>query len=289
MIVLDLPIPPSVKRRVLSDKDRQAIGDYYRNTPPEEFCVARLASRLRWSEITISREAKRQGLTKLGRPKKQWERDLVGENNRYWIERKGHPRGMAGKRHTAETLAAVSHASKKTWATWKAFGTGQASPESRDQRSKRMAVFMASRPAEKVFTRARGGRRPDLGDTFFRSSWEANYARYLNLLVKLGAIKGWEYEPKTFWFEGVRRGTTSYRPDFCIKHKGDDRLEYIELKGWIVAKDRTKWRRMAKYHPTIKLTIVAPKEYAALKRKWASAIPAWEGSKKLAPKRAEAA
>ena len=87
------------------------------------------------------------------------------------------------------------------------------------------------------------------------------------------------YEPKTFWFEGIRRGTTSYKPDFYVKYKGDDRVEYIEVKGWITPKDRVKWKRMAQYHPDIKLTVIKPKDYYALQRKWASAIPGWETGK----------
>ena len=55
--------------------------------------------------------------------------------------------------------------------------------------------------------RGSGGRRDDLDGLFVRSSWEANYARYLNWLVKLGEIKGWEYEADTFAFDKIKRGT----------------------------------------------------------------------------------
>lgn len=132
---------------------------------------------------------------------------------------------------------------------------------------------------EKYFSRCRAGRRDDLGPIHFRSSWEANYARYLNLLIKLGAVTSWEYEPETFWFEGIRRGTVSYLPDFRVIYKGDPTPEYVEIKGWVTPKDRTKWKRMAKYHPQVKLVVVKEKEYTAIARKWASAIPTWEGSK----------
>ena len=34
---------------------------------------------------------------------------------------------------------------------------------------------------------------------FFRSRWEANYARYLEWLCSIGQIAKWEHEPQTFW------------------------------------------------------------------------------------------
>ncbi len=76
------------------------------------------------------------------------------------------------------------------------------------------------------------GRAPDLGDTYFRSRWERNWARYLNFLVQHGEITGWEYEPKTFWFHKIKRGTRSYKPDFikiksCLKCKSRN-LEILD-------------------------------------------------------------
>ena len=122
----------------------------------------------------------------------------------------------------------------------------------------------------------KAGVRPDIGPMRFRSSWEANYARYLNLLLKIGAIEKWEFEPQCFWFHGIRRGTVSYLPDFRIWYKNDLRPEYHEIKGRVLPKDKTKWRRMAKYYPTVRMVVIGAKEYASIKAKWASAIPGWE-------------
>jgi hypothetical protein len=138
---------------------------------------------------------------------------------------------------------------------------------------------MSLRPASSVYSRAKGGVRSDVGEQYFRSSWEANYARYLNLLIKLGAVERWEYEPETFWFKGVLRGTNSYRPDFRVKYKNDPTWEYIEIKGWVRPKDKTKWKRMKKYHPHIKLVVVGAKEYYSIQKKSSSSIPKWESQK----------
>jgi hypothetical protein len=262
----------SVRR--VTDADRDAVREHYTCADDADFDSSGLAARLGLSPVTISRVARSMGLTRVGRPHnadtvaKLKARDL-------WASRP-HPRGMAGKKHTAETLGKVADASRRMWATHKAFGIGQMSDEARRRRQETMARIAAARPAESNHTRAAGGRRPDLGETFFRSRWEANYARYLNLLIRLGVVVSWEYEPETFWFEGIRRGVTSYKPDFRVLYKGESKPVYVEIKGWVTAKDRTKWKRMAKYHPEIKLEIVAEKQYRALAKKWASAIPNWE-------------
>lgn len=260
----------------LTEGDKRRIADYYENTPAENFDLSVLAAELGRTRQFIARHARKLGLTNSGR--KHNAKTLARLRETYkdrWVKHP-HPRGMAGKKHTPEVRAIVSLASRKSWATMKAFGIGNMSPANRAKLSARMAKMAAERPAEKNYSRTRAGRREDLGGIYFRSGWEANYARYLNMLIRLGVVEKWDFEPETFWFDGVRRGTNSYKPDFRVHYRGDPTPEYIEIKGWIVPKDRTKWRRMAKYHPTIKLVVVKAKEYYAIERKWASSIPEWE-------------
>ncbi len=123
--------------------------------------------------------------------------------------------------------------------------------------------------------RSRGGTRDDLG-FYVRSSWEANYARYLIWLEKTGNILRWAYEPKEFEFTKIKRGTRTYLPDFAIwEHDNEDPDYYVEVKGWMDAKSKTKLKRMAKYYPEIEVRIVGEKEYKAI-AKWKSLIPNWE-------------
>lgn len=89
---------------------------------------------------------------------------------------------------------------------------------------------------------------------YFRSRWEAVYADYLEILRKGGAITSWEYEPTTFWFEGIKRGTNSYKPDFKVTMP-DGMHEWHEIKGWMDPRSATKLKRMAKYHPTEKILV----------------------------------
>jgi len=251
----------------------EQLKAYYRETPAEKFNLAELASALGKSRPNVARFARRLGLTKHNRPVRPEAKEKMRKPRRW---KNGHPRGFLGQQHSAEAKAIISEKSKRAWATFKTFGIGNMAPDYRDKISARMQIIAANRPASANFSRTKGGKRSDLGDIHFRSSWEANYARYLNLMMKMGVVEKWDFEPETFWFDGIKRGVCSYKPDFRIKYKGDDRLEYVEIKGWIVAKDRVKWKRMAKYHPHIRLVIVKAKEYYTLKRKWGSAIQNWE-------------
>jgi hypothetical protein len=90
---------------------------------------------------------------------------------------------------------------------------------------------------------------------YFRSKWEANYARYLQYLKEQGKIKDWLHEPKTFWFETIRRGTRSYKPDFQV-FALDGSHEWIEVKGFLDGKSKTKLKRMRIYYPREKITVI---------------------------------
>ena len=117
----------------------------------------------------------------------------------------------------------------------------------------------------------------EVGSTrkYYRSRWEANYARYLEFLKVNGEIEKWEHEPETFWFKGIKRGVVSYLPDFRVTEKNGD-IVFHEVKGWMDARSKTKIKRMAKYHPEITLIVIAAKEYKELEKKISSLIVGWE-------------
>ena len=116
--------------------------------------------------------------------------------------------------------------------------------------------------------RGHGGRRPDLGDRYFRSAWEANYARFLTWR-KLA----WEYESKTFRFEGIKRGTMSYTPDFWIP----ELREYHEVKGWMDQRSQTQLARMGRYFPDVRVVVIGRDWFKAARRQGlASVVPNWE-------------
>jgi hypothetical protein len=129
-------------------------------------------------------------------------------------------------------------------------------------------------PADGPFSHSKRGARPDLGAIAFRSSWEANYARYLTTLLTLGVIAAWEYEPERFVFPGVRFGPWAYVPDFRVTAP-DGAVAFHEVKGWMDAGSRAKLRRMQRFYPDVVLVVIGPKEYAAVAQ-WAMHIPGWE-------------
>lgn len=120
----------------------------------------------------------------------------------------------------------------------------------------------------------KGGKREDLG-FYVRSGWEANYARYLMFLQKHGQIAKWEYEPDTFDFVAIKRGTKFYTPDFKVFHNNGS-VEYHEVKGYMDAKSITRHKRMSKYFPDITIVMIDSPVYKRLERRVASLIPNWE-------------
>ncbi len=129
--------------------------------------------------------------------------------------------------------------------------------------------------------RVAGGRRKDLGNIYFRSSWEANWARYLEWLRQKGEILSWEYESRTFEFEGIKRGTRFYTPDFRVVTP-DGQEEYHEVKGYMDRKSATKLKRMAKYWPRVKIVLIDSKVYQSHAKDLRYLIPGWEQEGEIA-------
>lgn len=138
-------------------------------------------------------------------------------------------------------------------------------------------AYKAREPSQNTYTRGKGGKRPDLNNQYFRSRYEANYARYLNFLIKNnGGIIKWEYEVDTFWFEKIKRGVRSYTPDFKI-YNAKGGFEYHEVKGWDYPRGITARKRMAKYFPLVKLILIDSDYFKAIKRQGIDKlIEGWE-------------
>lgn len=141
-----------------------------------------------------------------------------------------------------------------------------------------MSQMQTSGKLRQSYSNGSMGRRPDLGNRHFRSSWEANYARYLNSLLLAGEIKRWEFEPDTFWFEQIRRGVRSYLPDFKVWPLVGDPY-YVEIKGFLDDKSKTKLKRMAKYHPDVKIQVLGELGYKTLASQCNGVLPYWENGR----------
>ncbi len=126
----------------------------------------------------------------------------------------------------------------------------------------------------------------NIGDKeyFFRSRWEANYGRYLQFQKERGWIKDWKHEPKTFWFQGIKRGVVSYKPDFQVIYnepKEDQSTHHwVEVKGYFDAKSVTKIKRFGSYYPHEKLMVIDKTWFQNNNSKMKLLIPTWTIGKK---------
>lgn len=124
------------------------------------------------------------------------------------------------------------------------------------------------------YSHARAGRRPDLGPVVYRSSWEANWARYLEHLKVMGEIAAWEYEPEAFPLAGGRL----YTPDFRLRYHrvAIGQLVYHELKGRLDDRARRILRAMAERYPRVHLVLIDRATYERVEREVGAGIPGWE-------------
>jgi hypothetical protein len=291
-----------------SDSENEKIVGYYQaraGKPIDIDELANIVDRSRWS---VAMQASRLGLCDKGRPKTeatiqkmsdaQKKRFLehpgevfnlavymVGKKNGFagkkhsnkhkksasyrskeWLKNNPHPRGMFNKHHTQVVKNAISNAN-----------SGIPVPKKRTirQMKTRLSRYGTLAPPRKGTTWKSGWREIGGQKKYFRSRWEANYARYLEFQKQQHLIANWQHEPETFWFDGVARGCVSYLPDFRVTNN-DGTVEFHEVKGWMDASSKTKLRRMAKYHPKIKLRVFDSRWYRENSRKLAGMIKEWE-------------
>jgi hypothetical protein len=230
--------------------------------------LQQLADEMGRTKQFICRQAKRLGLTDKNRKKSLIEG--YSPPVKIW-EGKNHPKGMLGKKHSNDTIEVLSKISKdrhksmteeqKADKTWKMMKTKEKNGTMVNERQK---------TTWKSGWREIGGKRK-----YFRSRWEANYARYLEFLKQNKQIIEWDHEPEVFWFDGIKRGCVSYLPDFKVTYI-DNVVEYHEVKGWMDDRSKTKIKRMAKYHPSIVLKIIDAKWFKANNKMLTQIIFGWE-------------
>lgn len=124
------------------------------------------------------------------------------------------------------------------------------------------AVKRQRTKAETNYHVSKQGKRPDLNNQYFRSRWEANFARIMNY-----EGKSWQFEPEYFELEDAWH----YIPDFLVD--GD----YYEIKGRMTAKDEHKHALFRLKYPHLRLHIVGAVEYTAYRIQYKDLIPTWEG------------
>lgn len=208
-----------------TDDEKKRIIDFY-TSHPDEMDLESFAKDLGRQKTSISRYARKAGLTSYSRSQTEEQRaknaeshrqlyqseyyrehvvPSIKENLRKWHATHEHPRGMLGKHHTPEVCRRISEFQKVHWE--------EKSDEERQSFKDRLHewhILYGHSSDENTYSRCRGGIRDDLG-MYFRSRWEANIARLLN---RFNIV--WQYEPQRFKYPDNEDGVLSYCPDFYL-------------------------------------------------------------------------
>lgn len=278
----------SERQNKWSQAELATLREWYMTRQASPLDLTALAQKLGRNKQVVCRMARKLGLSNPRRQKPTTrsrakytnaaERNAaVGAAARARIKENGHPRGALGMAHTAASRSKISAGLKARVARGEHPANAVFTDKRRNALSARMTQRIMNVPTS-VYSHAKRGYRADLGDIFFRSRWEANYARFLCLLQRQGVIAKWEFEAETFWFDKIKRGVRSYTPDFRITRPNGS-VYFVEVKGWMDPKSKTKIARMGRYHPTVELQVFDAKAYRELARKLGPAIPEWERDK----------
>lgn len=188
-----------------------------------------------------------------------------------WIAKNGHPRGSLGMKHTQATKDFISNHSKTKWHSM--------TKKQQEDITEKGVLTRIARGTPRHHSRGAswkaGWREIGPQRIYARSRWEANIARMLEFRRMTGDLVSWEHEPVTFWFEKIRRGVRSYKPDFRVTEKGKEPY-FIEVKGWMDARSKTTLRRMKKYHPSVTVDVIDSKRYAVIKKQLQYVVEGWE-------------
>lgn len=178
-----------------------------------------------------------------------------------------HTRGFTGGKHSEESLRKISLASIQLHKKRTKEEEKQRIEKTLKTKMKRYGSYGGSLNVKNPYSRAKRGFYDINGkNIYFRSLWEANYALYLDFLIKQNKIVSWKFESKTFWFEKIKRGVRSYTPDFEVVSISGE-IEYHEVKGWMDKKSVTKIKRMNIYFPDVKLFVIDQYCYKDIKNK----------------------
>jgi len=193
---------------------------------------------------------------------------LIGAKFSEWIKENGHPKGFLNHSHTEESKLKISEASNKTWSNFSEEEKIDIARKISDSKIKSLTKrYNASWKC--------GWRTVGLVTCFFRSRWEANYARYLEFLKQSGDIISWEHECVVFSFPTKELGCYNYLPDFKVTKK-DSTIEYHEVKGWFDERSKLIFKSMEEYYQDVVIVVIDKKYYEKLDLDYKDVINEWE-------------
>jgi hypothetical protein len=253
-----------------SEAEKDLIRESYANHQIRGIGTLRkLSLYLRRPQTSISRLARSMGLTNKNRPMCKTGVEKLRLKAQKWHEANPHPKGMQGKTHSLEFREKLSASLSNRWKSMtedQIYENRKLSVKTRRENNR----DNHSRGSWKSAWREIGGKRK-----FFRSKWEANYARYLEYLKCQKIIADWLHEPETFWFEGIKRGCVSYLPDYKVLLP-DGSHYWVEVKGYMDDRSKTKIKRFEKYFPKESLKVIDGTWFKKNNSKLRIICPNWE-------------
>jgi hypothetical protein len=245
-----------LKKLGIKDQDKwtetqlQLLKLAYAVNPTEPINLKDLAKLIGKNHTNVCRKARELGLTSKHRKKTEEICQAISIRTKKHIAEHGHPRGAY---KTGKEIRTCSRCGKF-------FEVFPKSP----QQYCGLKCGRNHKQSEAHQGYSKSGKRVDLGGQYFRSRWEANYARYLNFLKEHGEpILKWEFEPETFEFHKIKKGTRFYTPDFKVTYT-DGHIEYHEVKGWDYPKGKTARKRFLKYYPKLTLVLIDKEFFKAI-------------------------
>ncbi len=255
---------------VFTDADRDRLIREYEGFASSGK-LSELAESMGRTKQFIARQARSLGLTN-SRRSRPYAAEVASRNMKNWISKNGHPRGALGMKHADETKEKIR---KKSVEFWGSLSDDEKSEITMRSMKARVSKHGTIAPKRNGATWKAGWREIGGIKKYYRSRWEANYARYLDWLKNRGDILDWAHEPETFWFDNIKRGVRSYLPDFRVwENDGSSRLH--EVKGWMDARSKTTLRRMRKYHPQETIILIDELQYRVISKKVSGLIDGWE-------------
>ena len=252
-----------------TDEEKEIIKKWY--TKDTGVDLENLSLLLNRPKTSISKIAKEMGLTQYGNYTRE-QREIRSKNLKNVITSIEHPRGMLNKHHSDKTKQYLSIIHKVIAVNTPKEILHERAMKAIQTRKENGIPFNTTSNA---YSRTKGGKRIDLNNQYFRSSWEANIARILNY-----EDIEWKYEYKRFYFEDESEHILSYQPDFYLPQFN----KWIEVKGWMDEKSKIRLEKFAKEYQeeNINLIIIDEEFYNALSEEFRFVIQYWEnGSKKV--------
>jgi len=279
----------SGKFKPFTDIEKQIIKDYYMKNP-DAIDLDVLSKKINRQKTSICRYANKIGISNNSRPMteeklKNYKEKLSDYYNSDYFKNvvrkklsetakktmgnsETHPRGMLGKHHTDETKRKMSKSHIELAAN---MSKEEKSIRARKSLETKIKNNIITSTSENSYSRTKSGKRKDLNNQFFRSSWESNIARLLNY----NYIE-WKYEFKRFYFDESVNGVASYQPDFYLPEFD----KWIEVKGWMDEKSKIRLQLFKDQYPEefSKLILIDEDFYNELRDEISPFIDNWEYS-----------